>query len=100
MYLSTDMWYKKVQVILGLIKRENLILSPLPSASESRKMGQFTILSYPASSFKDQVVMTYFVRIKSCERHPHTSGLHQSKYYYVIPDPFPAERFGKGSGYA
>ena len=22
MYLSTDMWYKKVQVILGLIKRE------------------------------------------------------------------------------
>ena len=26
MYLSTDMWYKKVQVILGLIKRENLIV--------------------------------------------------------------------------
>ena len=27
-------------------------MSPLPSASESRKMGQFTILLYPASSFK------------------------------------------------
>ena len=26
MYLSTDMWYKKVQVILGLVKRENLNL--------------------------------------------------------------------------
>ena len=26
MYLSTDMWYKKVQVTLGLIKRENLIV--------------------------------------------------------------------------
>ena len=26
MYLSTDMCYKKVQVILGLIKRENLIV--------------------------------------------------------------------------
>ena len=50
MCLSTDMWYKKVQVILGLTKRENL---PLPSASESRKMGQFTILLYPASSFKN-----------------------------------------------
>ena len=26
MYLSTDMLYKKVKVILGLIKRENLIV--------------------------------------------------------------------------
>ena len=53
MYLSTDMWYKKVQVILGLIKRENLIVVTVAkrSASESRKMGQFTILLYPASSF-------------------------------------------------
>ena len=50
MYLSTDMWYKKVQVILGLIKRENLIA--VTAASESRKMGQFTILLYPTSSFK------------------------------------------------
>ena len=48
---------------------------------------------------KDQVVMTYFIRIKLCERHPHTSGLHKSKYC-VMPDPFPAERFGKGLGYA
>ena len=45
---------------------------------------------------KDQVVMTYFIRIKLCERHPHTSGLHKSKYC-VMPDPFPVERFGKGS---
>ena len=52
MYVSTDMWYKKVQVILGLIKRENLIVVTVASASESRKMGQFTILLYPASSFK------------------------------------------------
>ena len=28
-----------------------------------------------------------------------TSGLHKSKYC-VMPDPFAAERFGKGSGYA
>ena len=48
MYLITDMWYKKVQVTLGLIKRENLIVSSLPSASESR-------LLYPASSFKVRV---------------------------------------------
>ena len=26
MYLSTDMWYRKVQDILGLIKGENLIV--------------------------------------------------------------------------
>ena len=30
-----------------------------------------------------------------CERHPHTSGLHKSKHC-MMPDPFPAERFGKG----
>ena len=34
-------------------------------------------------------------RIQLCERHPHTSGLHKSKFC-VMPDPFPAERFGKG----
>ena len=38
-----------MQVILGLIKRENLIVV---SASRSRKMGQFPFLLYPASSFK------------------------------------------------
>ena len=43
--------------------------------------------------------MTYFIRIKLCERHPYTSGLHKSKYC-VMPDPFPAEWFVKGSGYA
>ena len=48
---------------------------------------------------KDQVVMTYFIRIRLCERHPHTSGLHKSKYC-VMPHPFPAERFGKGLVYA
>ena len=48
---------------------------------------------------KDQVVTTYFIRIKLCERHPHISGLHKSKYC-VMPDPFPEEQFGKGLGYA
>ena len=38
-------------------------------------------------------------RSQQCERHPHTSGLHKSKFC-VMPDPFPAERFGKGSRYA
>ena len=55
MYLSTDIWYKKVQVTLGLIKRENLIVLSLPSASESQKMGQFTIHLYPSSSFKSEI---------------------------------------------
>ena len=27
MYLSIDMWYKKVQVILGLIKRETHLIA-------------------------------------------------------------------------
>ena len=33
MYVSMDMWYKKVQVILGLIKRENLIVVTVASVS-------------------------------------------------------------------
>ena len=44
---------------------------------------------------KDQVVVTYLIRIKLYESHPHTSGLHRSKYC-VMPDPSSAERFGKG----
>ena len=45
------------------------------------------------------IIVTYLICIKLYECHPHTSGLHKSKYC-VIPDPFPVERFGKGSGYA
>ena len=45
------------------------------------------------------IMVMNLIRIKLYERHPHTSGLHKSKYC-VMPDPFPAERFGKGSGYA
>ena len=45
------------------------------------------------------ITETYLIYIKLYKRHPHTSGLHKSKYC-VIPDPFPAKQFGKGSGYA
>ena len=48
---------------------------------------------------KDQVVLMYLILIKVYERHPHTFGLHKSKYC-VMADPFPVEQFGKGSGYA
>ena len=41
------------------------------------------------------IMVMNLIRIKLCEHHPHTSGLHKSKYC-VMPDPFPAERFGKG----
>ena len=37
-------------------------------------------------------------RSQLCEHHPHTSGLHKSKFC-VMPDPFPAEQFGKVLGY-
>ena len=42
------------------------------------------------------IMVTYLIRIKLYE---HTSGLHKSKYC-MMPDPFPTERFGKGSRYA
>ena len=48
---------------------------------------------------KDWVVVTYITHSKSYEHHPHTFSLHKSKYCVML-DPFPAERFGKGSGYA
>ena len=43
-----------MQVILGLIKRDNSIqeFQPLASARKSGKLGDFFPLLYPASSFK------------------------------------------------
>ena len=45
------------------------------------------------------IMVTYLFCIKLYERHPYTSDLHKYKYC-VMQDPFPAERFGNGSGYA
>ena len=39
MYLSTDMWYKKVQVILRLIKKNLIVVTIAKGERESRKMG-------------------------------------------------------------
>ena len=44
------------------------------------------------------IMVMYLIPIKLYERHPRNSGLHKSKYC-VMPDSFPAEQFGKGSGY-
>ena len=42
------------------------------------------------------IIVTYLICIKLYERHPHTSSLK----YCIMPEPFPAEQFGKGSRYA
>ena len=48
---------------------------------------------------EEKPIIFYFIHIKLCERHPHTYGLQKSKHC-VMPTPFLAERFCKGSGYA
>ena len=69
----------------------------LPFAFEETEEKPIVVVVTPLTAIifmKDQVVMTYFISIKLCECHPHTSGLHKFKYC-VMPDPFPAERFVK-----
>ena len=58
-------WYKKVLVILGHIKRENSIqeFQPLPSARKSRKLGEFFSLLYLASSFKYKLEASFQILI-------------------------------------